>query len=327
MNVFLTHKLKITLLSLLAFVSIGCSNHGQVIAQTAIKTTGSLDVTLSEPLNRRWIHGAVDCTTNTDANIEVFAYSGTSYILRQNKCISYEAPFMYLLFGSKQALLLDTGAISDSQISATYETVQAIVDRHIKKNALASMELIIVHSHQHSDHVAGDIQFTGKNHIRFLDTHHLIKNNEQTIINLGQRKITIMATAGHQEEAISLYDSQTKWLLTGDTLYPGMIYVKDWPAYKASIERLFNFSQSHEISAILGTHIEMKNQPRTMYDIGTLYQPNEAPLLLTSNHLTALHNELEQLEKNSEIIFDDFIIMPMNSLQIMISNIARWITQ
>jgi hypothetical protein len=36
----------------------------------------------------------------------------------------------------------------------------------------------------------------------------------------------------NQEETISIYDHQTKWLMTGDTLYPGYIYVKDWQAYR-----------------------------------------------------------------------------------------------
>ncbi|MFT5816447.1 MAG: hydroxyacylglutathione hydrolase [Psychroserpens sp.] len=51
-------------------------------------------------------------------------------------------------------------------------------------------------------------------------------------IDLGERKITVIPTPDHQEETISIYDHQTKWLMTGDTLYPSYIYVEDWQAYR-----------------------------------------------------------------------------------------------
>ena len=57
---------------------------------------------------KQWIHGAANCDSDTDPAIEVFRFDRTSYILRQNKCLSYEAPFMYLLFGEDRTLLLDT---------------------------------------------------------------------------------------------------------------------------------------------------------------------------------------------------------------------------
>ena len=54
---------------------------------------------------KHWIHGAADCEADTDPAIEVFRADRTSYILRQNKCLSYEAPFMYLLFNTTQGPL------------------------------------------------------------------------------------------------------------------------------------------------------------------------------------------------------------------------------
>jgi len=60
-----------------------------------------------------WIHGSEASKYNTDPDIQVHACDEHTYILRQNMAVSYEAPFMFLLFGGSQALLLDTGATAN----------------------------------------------------------------------------------------------------------------------------------------------------------------------------------------------------------------------
>src|ERR1700753_3388855 len=45
---------------------------------------GSLDVT--------WMHGSASCNQNTDPEVQVHAYNATTYIIRQNKCKTFEAP-------------------------------------------------------------------------------------------------------------------------------------------------------------------------------------------------------------------------------------------
>ncbi|HEX6891668.1 MAG TPA: hypothetical protein VF141_13255, partial [Chryseolinea sp.] len=57
-----------------------------------------------------WIHGSADCRQNKDEGLQVVRYDSSTYILRQNKCLNYEAPFLYLFIGAKRALLLDSGA-------------------------------------------------------------------------------------------------------------------------------------------------------------------------------------------------------------------------
>ncbi len=79
---------------------------------------------MSSDLNVVWIHGANNCSTTTDPPIQVHRFNRDTFILRQSKCSepgtpanpgpSFEAPFMYLLFGATRALLLDTGASSSS---------------------------------------------------------------------------------------------------------------------------------------------------------------------------------------------------------------------
>ena len=48
---------------------------------------------------KSWNHGSADCATNQDPAIEVFEFDSDTYILRQNKCVNFEAPFIYVLFG------------------------------------------------------------------------------------------------------------------------------------------------------------------------------------------------------------------------------------
>ena len=37
---------------------------------------------------------------NTDPEVQVHAYNATTYIIRQNKCRTFEAPFIYVLIGT-----------------------------------------------------------------------------------------------------------------------------------------------------------------------------------------------------------------------------------
>ncbi len=72
-------------------------------------------VALIETLrDKKWIHGSADCKTSEDPAIEVFRYDQSSYILRQNKCLSFEAPFIYVLVGDEKVLVLDTGATKNA---------------------------------------------------------------------------------------------------------------------------------------------------------------------------------------------------------------------
>lgn len=84
----------------------------------------------------------------------------------------------------------------------------------------------------------------------------------------------------------------TQLLLTGDSVYPGRLYVEDWPAFTATIDRLLEFCATRPVSHVLGCHIEMTTTPGKDYLIGSTYQPDEPPLQLTVDHLRALRDRL-----------------------------------
>lgn len=48
---------------------------------------------------KNWMHGAQNCKENKDPVIDVLAVSPDTYLLRQNKCINVDAPFIYVFFG------------------------------------------------------------------------------------------------------------------------------------------------------------------------------------------------------------------------------------
>jgi len=275
----------------------------------------------------KWIHGSPDCSEGIDPPIQVFQQDKSTWVLRQNKCLSFEAPFMYLLLGDDRALLLDTGATDTPESFPLLTTVRSLVGER---------SLLVLHSHSHGDHRRGDTQFSGQTGVElvapnaaslraFLDKADGTGSDRS--IELGGREVIVIETPGHQEESITLYDSQTRWLLTGDTVYPGLIYVKDWQAYRESISRLASFAQSHELAAVLGAHIEMTDKAGEYYPIGTVYQPHEAPLPLSPEVLQTLATALAKANGKETVPLDELVVQPMNALQRTLSNVARFLTQ
>jgi hypothetical protein len=80
---------------------------------TGAPATGSLEVA--------WIHGVPSKRHAPEPKIGAHHYDEHTVILRQGKSVSYEAPFLYLLFGNERALLLDTGATADAVRFTCYD--------------------------------------------------------------------------------------------------------------------------------------------------------------------------------------------------------------
>ena len=261
-----------------------------------------------------WINGGPNCPG--EPPIQVHAYGADTYILRQSLCTNFEAPFIYLLFGQDRVLMQDTGA---GGIAIT-DTVYAIIDEWLARNGQKSIELIVTHSHAHGDHVAGDGQFIGQpdTTVVGLSTSAVmsffgITNWPDQIVeyDLGGRVIDVIPIPGHQSAHIALYDRRSALLLTGDTLYPGRLYISDFPAYLASIQRLVDFVGAQPLCWIVGTHIEMSNTPGVDFPLGSLHHPDEHPLALERAILLELLDALVQMQGAPHIeVHDDFIIWP-----------------
>jgi glyoxylase-like metal-dependent hydrolase (beta-lactamase superfamily II) len=326
------HSLLISL-----FFILGCSSQAEINAKNEQAISQSTVTTPSVIAKKSWIHGAENCednigVTNKSIAFDVYKHDKNTFILRQNKCLTFEAPFIYIFVGNDKILVLDTGAVDELSTFSLYEELVILIGAE----QLTTKKILVAHSHSHSDHYSGDIAFKGRSNVEVINTSARdVKQfygftqwpNGQSIIELGNRKITVIPTPGHQEESISLHDPHTKWLMTGDTLYPGYIYVKDWQAFQKSITRLTAFTEENEVSAIMGAHIEKQSQGELYYPIGTTYQPNEANLDLPLNSLLSLNAIIKVMNEPQELHLDNFIIKPMNGFQKTLSNIARWFTQ
>ena len=247
---------------------------------------------------------------------QVHAYNEDFYILRQSGCVSYEKPFLYLLFGKDKALLEDTGAPP----SDAARVVSDVIAKWLKRKSQTSIALIVTHSHSHGDHVAGDAGFRGLANATMVPltaggTREFfgIEKWPDGIghVDLGERVLDVIPIPGHNALSLAFYDRQTGVLLTGDSLYPGRLYVQDFPAFVRSTERLVEFTKGKIVAHILGTHIEQMAVPYKDYPIGTKYQPEEHELALSRGALLELEDALHAMgDKPVRMALRDFTIWP-----------------
>src|SRR5580658_6185724 len=108
-------------------------------------------------LPQTWDTGGPKCMEMPEW--QVHEYNADLYILRQSGCTDFEKPFVFLLFGSDRALLLDTG----SRRGNLAPQIQLTVHRWLVRNNRSGIPLIVAHTHSHSDHVAGDAQLQALN--------------------------------------------------------------------------------------------------------------------------------------------------------------------
>lgn len=265
-------------------------------------------------LPAQWITGGPDCSTIP--KWQVHAYNSNLYILRESGCTNYEKPFLYLFFGKDRALLQDTGA---GETNAGQVVAQTLTDWS-RRNARDSPPLVVAHSHGHGDHISGDAQFTGKANVTMIPLSvegmqkaYGIRQWPTDIgsIDLGGRVLDVIPIPGHQPLSVAFYDRRTGILLTGDTLYPGRLYVSDFGAFRASIQRLVDFTRDKPVAHILGCHIEESKTPFLDYPVGTKYQPEEHVLELSHAHLIELNDTLKTMADHPvRYALRDFTVWP-----------------
>ncbi len=305
------------------------------VISPSFATSATSATSLDKVNQKSWAHGAADCKSNKDPAIDVLQFNEATFILRQNKCVHFEAPFIYVLFGNSTVFVQDTGATADDDKFPLYRTVQSLVTQWQKSHHNENLKILVTHSHSHSDHTAADVQFLDQPGVTLIEPNaEAVRQyfgftdwpNGFATVDLGERTLTFMPTPGHQDESVTVYDSQTQWLLSGDNIYPGRLYIKNWRAYKSSIQRLVEFSKTHEISAIMGTHIEMSNVPGEDYPIGSTYQPNEASLALPLETLMSLNHSLQQMgNKPQKKSMDQFVIYPVSMFQRILGGALKWL--
>ena len=271
----LGRRRKLWLCALLTVSSLLSPAHSQLVS-------GTMDV--------RWNEGSADCVKNPQPPIQVHRYNADTFILRENLCATYEAPFVYLLIGKAKALLIDTGAVADAKIIPLAQTVISLLP-----NDGSRLPLMVVHTHGHLDHRSGDDQFRAVPDVEVVPTDlESVKSrlgiadwpNGIGQIDLGDRVIDVIPTPGHHASHVAYYDRQTGLLFSGDFILPGRLLIEDTAAELASARRVAEFVEQHPITYVLGAHIELDESGKTFF--GTRYHPNERPLQLTKQDVLAL---------------------------------------
>lgn len=291
-------------------------------------------------LDVEWMHGRPARSSVEDPPLQVHWVDPDTAILRQSKQLTYEAPFLFLLLGGHTALLLDTGAVRDPAAMPLEKTVAGLVEawqsRQNPGDAIADASqyrLVVAHTHAHSDHVAADAQFSGRAATTVVGTGvaDVVEYfgfeawpAEVVTFDLGGRVLEITGCPGHHESAIAIFDPQTRLLLTGDSIYPGRLYVGDMPAFVDSLDRLAPLAEQRQVSAVIGCHIEMTGTPGLDYPIGTKYQPDEPKLAMTLDRLCAVRDAAHEVASHPGVhVFDDFIIFNGRCVGGVVRQLAR----
>ncbi|MEV0649071.1 MBL fold metallo-hydrolase [Phytomonospora sp. NPDC050363] len=270
------------------------------------------------PLDVHWIHGTARGSGRTDPPLQTYAHDPFTYILRQSKDVTHEAPFLYLFCGNDRALLLDTGDVADPAVCPVRGAVDEIIDAHLAAHPREGYELIVAHTHGHGDHVAGDPQFegrpattiVGREPDKVADFFGFTSWPEEVVgYDLGGRVLEIVGIPGHHRASIAVFDPHSGFLVTGDTVYRGRLCVDDFPAFTDSLDRLVDFAATRPVSHVMGCHIEMTRRPGRDYPIGSPYQPREPELEMPVAHLTEIRDAaLSVAELPGAHVFDDFAI-------------------
>ena len=270
---------------------------------------------MAAPLFQPWIDG----TAVAEPQMQVQRYDADTYVIRQSVKTNFEAPFLYLLFGKDRALLLDTGA-GGLQIRPT---IDGVIADWLKAHHRTAIPLVVAHSHSHGDHRSGDGEFKDRpdtvvvgwtapevaSFFKIADwPHDIVK------FDLGSRVLDVIPTPGHHPSHIMIFDEKTHLLLSGDTLYPGRLYVPvdQFAAYRDSIDRVVAFTKGRQVSHILGAHVELTTTPGQDFPMRAPAHPSEHVLELPYADLLELQAAVQRMgDTPVRAKHDDFIVYPL----------------
>jgi len=172
-----------------------------------------------------------------DDYFTIFRIDDDTYAIGETRY--HQVNFNYLLIGADRALLLDSGP--------------GVRDITAAVRSLTPLPVTSVASHLHYDHVGGYNRFeagamidlphlreragdgplplTPGEHLGYVEGFHLPELNVTewwapgVPIDLGERSIMVYHTPGHTPESIVLEDRARKQFFTGDSYYPGDLFV------------------------------------------------------------------------------------------------------
>ena len=298
--------------------STGADTTGEPGDSTGTATTGTNTVECNGVFPSGWPDGS---SCGSEFPVYIHQYGPNTVILRESLCATQHGPFMYLLLGQDQALLVDTGAnVPEIPVLLT-EAVQNVISQWLMANGGDSLPLLVVNTHAHAEHVGYNADFADLPNTTVVGASQALIQDFFKIANwpediasydLGGRQIDIIPIPGHQGMHLAIYDYETGILLTGDTLMPGRLVINDFGSYVPSIQRLVDHTETRDVCDVLGSHIEMTSMPGVEIPFGEMVHPDEHELRLGREHLIELRDAVVAMGPNPVMeVHDDFIIMPL----------------
>jgi hydroxyacylglutathione hydrolase len=244
----------------------------------------------SAPLSGRWVD---DYFVVEPIDSATFAIGEPRY---------YQGNYSYLILGDRRAILFDAGS--------------GLRDIVPVARALTSLEITVIPSHLHFDHVGalGRLDRTAliddpSLRARIVDSRLTLRRYEflgfadrrqnptfrvdewwpaDSMVDLGGRKLRVLATPGHTPTSISLYDEDSGELFAGDYIYPGELY-----AFLPGASRSAYLATTRRLLATL--------QPTTRIFAAHMDDPTvavKAPVLEVGD-LSALARALERIDQGT----------------------------
>jgi glyoxylase-like metal-dependent hydrolase (beta-lactamase superfamily II) len=269
----------------------------------------------------RWTYGSNIAAKNRDPRVQVVQYNEDTFVLRQNVCVHWEAPFTYLLFGNKGALLIDSGATPEAAYYPLRETVDAIITRWSQARGRRKVPLTIaLTSGEDIAQNQGLVQFAGRPDTVIVPKPLEVMKRFYGLggswpagrgrIDLGDRVIEVLPTPGTHKDGVSFYDPYCDFLFTGDLIFPGKINIGNDKDFVASLERVKAFIADHPVKSILGGHIEMMFVPGRYYSRFVTYKPYERLLEMDPALVDEMLVYARQVQgKDMMLIRADFVLM------------------
>jgi glyoxylase-like metal-dependent hydrolase (beta-lactamase superfamily II) len=212
----------------------------------------------------------------------------------------------YLILGNARALMFDTGMGIGNLKALTLK--------------LSKLPIVVLNSHTHDDHVGNNWQFDTVYGMDTEFTRRNAKGSKEDAeaeiapgeicgslpagfdraayrtrpwrvakwlhdgdrLDLGGRTIEVIATPGHTPDSISLFDHANGLLFTGDTYYPGTVWLyrpeTDLAAYGNSVRRIAALRP--EVKLVLGAHNVPVAPPSVLQDLADAFEKVQAGQVL-----------------------------------------------
>jgi glyoxylase-like metal-dependent hydrolase (beta-lactamase superfamily II) len=286
----------------------------ELASNVATAVTDAADPATHSLLFKPWINGV----SADEPQMQVQRYDEDTYVIRQSIHTNFEGPFLYLLFGSTRALLIDTGAGG----LKVRPTIDRVIAEWAARHYRTSIPLVVSHSHSHGDHHQGDPEFQDRPDTTVVglypkDVTDFFKiadwPNQIVPYDLGSRVLDIIPTPGHQSAHIMMFDRKTRLLFSGDSLGPYRLYIptNEAKTYRDSIDRVAAFTRDKHVSWILGAHVEMTTKPGDLIPDEASSHPDEHVLEISYSNLPELQTALNAMGDNPvQQAHRDFVIFP-----------------